>query len=692
MELLELILLLLAAVLVSTVVDQLLPRVSLPLVQIGIGAFVALVLGHSVMIDSELFLVLLIAPLLFDESRNANKAALWENKGSIVSLAVGLVLVLVLAVGFALHFIEPSIPLAAAFALGAALGPTDAVAVASLSKDVALSKRQEAQLSGEALINDASGVVSFQFAVAAATTGTFSLLDATGSFLGSFFGGIGLGLLLGLVALGCTRLIRERGCETVTAHVTFELFTPFVVFLTAESLGVSGILAVVAAGLLMSFAAQPVSALSTRISLTSSSVWEVLAFVANGVVFVMLGMELPQAILPGWNDSEMNNALVIGASLVITVVLVVVRYAWVLMMDAGKRDPKTGCPQGLTKAIARDAFVTTLAGPKGAVTLSIAFTLPMTVASGAEFPFRDTIICISSVVVLCTLLLANFLMPVVAPKKDESHELAMRRANIDILLAVKSQLHDRMTPANAQAMTVVLRSYDARLEQLRGPVVSDNYLRILSEQVLGEQKAYVERAVEEGRIGAVSGQKCIEQLARMTRILERHQGNREHRFNPIISARLRVHSMREKARALTRKEPVSKRDNLAFIAELEQCALDFLEPLTQMDTRGYETAKTARVLVAEHQAALSSLKARLDAQDANAARKQDPGATAPIRGMKSYTKRTVEKASDLYASALRMELVQIQQARENGVITKKAAQDMREEVYLLQMGLNENRS
>ena len=160
MELFELVLLLLGAVLVSTVLDQMVRRVALPLVQIVLGAAIMALSGAPIQVevDPELFLVLFIAPLLFDEARHAEKRALWDNKGAIVSLAVGLVLATVLATGFVLHWIEPSVSLAAAFALGAALGPTDAVAVTALGKDVRLSQRQHALLSGEALINDASGV------------------------------------------------------------------------------------------------------------------------------------------------------------------------------------------------------------------------------------------------------------------------------------------------------------------------------------------------------------------------------------------------------------------------------------------------------------------------------------------------------------------------------------------------------
>ena len=183
-EVFELILMLLLAVLLSSILDQVVPRISSPLIQIALGIGIAMlaISPIEVNIDPELFLVLFIAPLLFSDALEADKRNLWENKTTIVSFAIGLVIVITLCVGFVLHWLVPSIPLAAAFALGAALGPTDAVAVQALKKEAKLGKREGAILQGEALINDASGVVSFQFAVAAAVTGAFSLANAATSF------------------------------------------------------------------------------------------------------------------------------------------------------------------------------------------------------------------------------------------------------------------------------------------------------------------------------------------------------------------------------------------------------------------------------------------------------------------------------------------------------------------------------
>ena len=244
-----------AAVLVSSAINQVVSGVATPLIQIGIGVLLAFagLTTSNFQVDPELFLVLFIAPLLYHEARNTDKVALWSNRAKVLSLAVGLVVVTILCIGFTLHALEPTIPLAAAFALGAALGPTDAVAVASLSKRVSLKRRQSILLSGESLINDASGVVSFQFSIAALTTGTFSLISATGAFLVSFFGGIAFGLVLAALLAFLVSRVRDLGLEDTTFHVLLEVLTPFAVFLTAEHVGVSGILAVVAAGLSYSF-------------------------------------------------------------------------------------------------------------------------------------------------------------------------------------------------------------------------------------------------------------------------------------------------------------------------------------------------------------------------------------------------------------------------------------------------------
>lgn len=201
MAVFELILCIIAAVVVSSFVSRFVPKVSTPLVQIVLGVLVTyLPFFPDATLDPELFMVLFIAPLLYLEAHEIDKSALLKTLDLSLSLAIGLAIVTMAAVGFTLHAVWPSITLASALALGAALGPTDAVAVSSLGKEASLTQRQRSVLKGESLFNDASGIVGFQFALAAAFTGEFAVGQAAGEFVISFFGGTLFGLVIAAAA------------------------------------------------------------------------------------------------------------------------------------------------------------------------------------------------------------------------------------------------------------------------------------------------------------------------------------------------------------------------------------------------------------------------------------------------------------------------------------------------------------
>ena len=699
MEMLEFVLLLLAAVLVSAVLDQMMPRVSLPLVQIAIGAIVILLVGTpvDVAIDPELFLVLFIAPLLFDESRHASKRGLWDNKGSIVSLAIGLVIVTVLVVGFVLNWIEPSIPLAAAFALGAALGPTDAVAVTALGKDIRLTGRQKSLLSGEALINDASGVVSFQFAIAAAVTGAFSLVDAAQSFAISFFGGIAIGLIVGFLALLAMKAIRGYGYESITVHVVFEVFTPFIVFLAAEHFGTSGILAVVAAGLLITLLPQKPTPVAARLKIASNSVWETLVFVINGVVFVMLGMQLPKAIMPSWRSDEVSSLLLCGLVLLVTALVVGVRFIWVLVMERCDSSAKrrTG------KQLVRDALVTTLSGPKGAVTLSIIMTIPFTLSTGEAFPQRDTLIFLASGVILCTLLLANFVVPVLAPKEDspdETEEQDVNAVTIDILKRVIRQLREQKTPQNESSTQIVIRQYSERIKRLRRQNTSAPRLVELRAGALAAQTRMVEARMQSGDLTREEGSRELERLNSARRLLMRAHTRRE-KLGEVWS-RVKVgvmHAHRNLDRMVRHvvDDELQLERSRQLRIELEECALNYY--LGRMDDADLEVADGAGVLAAECRSTLSFLRAANEpavlarANVAGSVIGMDAGGMRGALQSMDTQKIQVIKArvTDVEAEALRLELEEIQAMRDEGRLTRDAARELREEVYLLQMATGE---
>jgi NhaP-type Na+/H+ or K+/H+ antiporter len=214
MEFFLIVLLLLATIGLSNFVNHFMPFIPVPLIQIALGVSLAAIpLGIHIQLEPDLFFVLFIAPLLFNDGRNVSRAALWKLRKQILLLALGLVFVTVFVMGYIIHWLIPSIPLPAAFALAAILSPTDVVAVSALSSRVNMPKNIMHLLEGEGLINDASGLVAFKFAVAATVTGAFSLADASWSFLVIALGGMVGGAFLAFIIIRIRVFIRRLGME-----------------------------------------------------------------------------------------------------------------------------------------------------------------------------------------------------------------------------------------------------------------------------------------------------------------------------------------------------------------------------------------------------------------------------------------------------------------------------------------------
>lgn len=705
MEYLVIALLYVGAVLVSSVLDQFLRGVSLPLVQMAVGVAIYFFadLPIDVTINSELFLVMFIAPLLFDESRNISNRILWDNRNTVLSLAIALVVVSVLVVGFVLHWLVPSISLAAAFALGAALGPTDAVAVASLGKTVKLGSRQKASLLGEALLNDASGIVSFQFAIAAAVTGSFSLADASWTFVVEFVGGIVLGLFLGAIAFFIMQRMRRAGVESATVHVCFELFLPFFVYLVATRFHVSGILAVVAAGLLISYIPQRMtvrsrsfSTFSTRLNIASESVWHLFSFVLNGVIFVNLGIVLSSTLAPALQENSADLFWIFSLVLILTAVIVGVRFLWILCADLLSDNPETGKRMKLGGPAIRNALVTTLCGPKGAVSLSIASTIPFTVASGAVFPQRDLLLFLVCGVIVVTLLLANFVVPLIAPKSetDDDDELDPEY-EIEMIQNVISGLKRRQTVENKQATGRVMRMYHRRLTAARRRSVSGRQLRFLRQEVLLHQRDFIKEAIAHDEVDKRLGTTYLKRVDRMLKLLTRKKtlltSNRQ--TQPLAGSTSTMRKIQDQVTSTN-----ETRKKLEFKIDVERVAVDYLELASHEpdDARVQE----ALALLGEHKALLSALRAQLRALD-NA---QGIIASVPETAGQHSIVRTdtgslhlepttdpddLPGLADVQAEGLRLELDEIQEMYESGKISQSLAREMREEIYLLQMGLSD---
>lgn len=407
------VLILLMLVSVSKLIGRVLP-IPLPLVQIGAGALLAWpTLGFHVALNPELFLFLFLPPLLFADGWRIPKRELWRIRGPVVALAVGLVLFTVVIAGYFINWILPGIPLPVAFALAAVLSPTDAVAVSAIAQG-RLPTPLMRMLQGEALLNDASGLVTFKFALAAAITGVFSLADASVSFVMVALGGLAVGVALSWL-LGRLRMwMITRGWDDPATHVVFMLLLPFAAYVLAERLGVSGILSAVAAGMMQSWLDLLPRQTSTR--LLNRSVWSLLEFAFNGLIFLLLGLQLPdiiKAVVSHEATAWPTLAFRCLDVLAIFGVLILLRFVWVqgIWRGIGVVRRWRGKAELVLVPTTRSCWLLTLGGVRGAVTLAGVMSVPLLLEPGTSFPERDLLIFIAAGVILLSLISACVALP-----------------------------------------------------------------------------------------------------------------------------------------------------------------------------------------------------------------------------------------------------------------------------------------
>jgi Na+/H+ antiporter len=297
MEIFETLLIFIAVVILSSFVHTLLPKVPLAFIQIILGMLLYVTpVPVQFQFDSELFMVALIAPLLFVEGVQVSRVHLRRYIKPVLMMALGLVVTTVIVVGLFVHWIWPELPMAAAFALAAILCPTDAVAVQAITKGKILPKGSMTILEGESLLNDAAGIISFKIAVAALITGTFSVVSAVEQFLISSIGGFIVGLIIGVAFVRMRVTLTRRGIENVNMFTFIQLITPFITYLVAEMFHASGIIAAVVAGLVHGFERDRIAQARTRLQMSYNHTWNILGYVLNGFVFSILGYLIPEVV------------------------------------------------------------------------------------------------------------------------------------------------------------------------------------------------------------------------------------------------------------------------------------------------------------------------------------------------------------------------------------------------------------
>ena len=439
MDTLTLVLVMLVAVLFSGALVRVLPfSIPLPLMQIGFGFVIAASFKSGIELEPEVFFLLFLPPLLFLDGWRIPKDGLFKNKMGVVQLAFGLVFLTVFGLGYLIHWMIPSMPLTVAFALAAIVSPTDPVAVSAITRRFTVPRQVMLLLESESLFNDASGLVAFRFAVVATVAGTFSLMSAVSSFIWLAVAGLLTGTCVTWLASYARRLFVSRYGEDSGSEVLLSLLLPFAAYFLAEQIGASGILSAVAAGVTMSYIELSGQAQAqTRVH--RGVVWSSVQFILTGLMFVLLGEQLP-AIMRGAVDvvEEAGHHNVVWLAVypvVICLSLILIRFVWIFVTLRVGRVFRRKRDAGALDIDLRMVAVLSLAGVRGTITLAGVLTLPLVMQGGAAFPARDLAIFLAAMVIIFSLIIASVALPVllrnvVAPDEaSEAEQLALLKAS-----------------------------------------------------------------------------------------------------------------------------------------------------------------------------------------------------------------------------------------------------------------------
>ena len=482
----------------------------------------------KVRLDPELVFLFVLPPLLFPAALFTSWRDFRANLRPISLLAIGLVLFTTVAVAWLAHYFM-GLPLAAGFALGAIISPPDAIAATAIADRLKVPRRIVTILEGESLVNDATALVALRFAVVAVGSGSFSLAHAGGQFIIVGVGGIALGLAVGWLATQFHKRVDDAPIE-----ITVSLLTPFVAYLAAERLGVSGVLAVVTAGLYLGWRVPELLTFKTR--LTGGPVWDMVEFLLNGLVFIFIGLQLPE-VLRGLSGNAIPISRLVWDALLVSLAVILIRILWVF--------PATYLPRLMFKKLCRhDPYpkwqhVTIVAwtGMRGVVSLAAALALPLRIQDGSPFPGRDLILFLTFIVILATLVVQGLSLPLLIRwlgiKDDGSMEKEERDARLQANQAALARLNEiaERDPAKADALQRLRIEYEDHIRQVEGAESESagTPLRLFSSEY--ERLSHEALKVERRTIVKLRNQDVIsdEVLRRIQRDID------------LAEARLRIH-------------------------------------------------------------------------------------------------------------------------------------------------------
>lgn len=480
----------------SIIVDKLKVPYPILLVTVGllIGFFPQL---PDLALDPEIVFLVFLPPLLFDAALKTSWPDFKASIRPISALAIMLVFFTTVSVAFASYYLIPGFSWPLAFLLGAIVSPPDAVAASSITKGLGLNKKVITILEGESLVNDASALIAYRYALAAVITGAFSLWKAGIEFFLVSVGGILIGVVIGYVFVW----VHKKIIDNSIVETSLTLLAPFVTYLAAEHLHTSGVLAVVTTGLLISWRSPEIFTYQTR--LRNRSVWDTLIFLLNGIVFILIGLQLP-SVMKGLKEYSFLQLL--GYGLIVSMVTIFVRIIWVLvgasyesLFRGGRKSVEEAAEE--EEVSWKNVLIVAWTGTRGVVSLATALALPLTINAGMAFPLRDLILFLAFTVILTTLVIQGLSLPLlirllkVRPHRNNSQEnkelqLLMVTSTIEFIendfpIALKESVKDEMKKRYELIASQLTKQIDSIKKE---ETVKDQFLWTPVRQILTAQK------------------------------------------------------------------------------------------------------------------------------------------------------------------------------------------------------------
>lgn len=471
---------------VVTALAEITDRIKIPypillvLSGIGIGMIPGL---PRIQLDPDIVFLIFLPPILYSAAWNTSWPDFKRAKRPITLLAVGCVIFTTCAVAWIAQYFIPGVGWPEAFVLGAIISPPDAIAATASTKDLAVPKRIITILEGESLVNDATGLIAYKYAVAAVAIGSFGIWEAGLQFILVASGGILLGLALGTVFKWIHRLTPDS--PTTDTALTF--LTPFVVYMVAETIHVSGVLAVVTCGLYLSWHSSRIFSQMTRLQAYGS--WNTAIFVLNGVVFILIGLQLP-GILDNIEGHSLTMLLKYGA--IVSLAVIIGRIIWVYpsaFIPRLSRRIRQAEPEVNIKLVTIVAW----SGMRGVVSLAAALAIPLTMNGSEPFPNRNLIIFLTFTVIFSTLVIQGLtLRPLIkwlGIKPDDGERKEEMQARLAIAAKLIEHIEENYSLAlSDEGLNIIKTKYEIRIQRLRKGAQTQEAKEILVDKLSGIQQ------------------------------------------------------------------------------------------------------------------------------------------------------------------------------------------------------------